>query len=92
MRILVVDNDLLALRYVRDALSKAGFTPVVTGDPQEALALMYEKKPHLVLLDFMLPGIDGIEGSSFQKSQIRFRCFHAQALVGRVGGIRLGQS
>ena len=60
-RILVVDDDLLALRYVRDALSKAGYTPIVTGNPEEALALMYEKKPHLALLDFMLPGTDGIE-------------------------------
>ena len=61
VRILVVDDDLLALRYVRDALSKAGYTPIVTGDPQEALALMYEMKPQLALLDLMLPGIDGIE-------------------------------
>ena len=61
LRILVVDDDLLALRYVRDALSKAGYTPIVTGDPQEALALMYEMKPQLALLDLMLPGTDGIE-------------------------------
>ena len=61
IRILVVDDDLLALRYVRDALSKAGYTPIVTGDPQEALAFMHEQKPHLALLDLMLPGTDGIE-------------------------------
>ena len=61
VRILAVDDDPQALKYVRDALSKAGYTPIVTGDPQEALALMYEKKPHLVLLDLMLPGTDGIE-------------------------------
>jgi len=61
MRILVVDDDLLALRYVRDTLANAGYTPLVTGDPQEALVLMYEKKPHLALLDLMLPGKDGID-------------------------------
>ena len=61
LRILAVDDDLLALRYVRDALSKAGYMPIVTGNPEEALALMYEKKPHLALLDLMLPGTDGIE-------------------------------
>lgn len=60
-RILAVDDDLLALRYVRDTLSRAGFMPFVTGDPEEALALTYEKKPHLALLDIMLPGTDGIE-------------------------------
>jgi len=61
MRILVVDDDLLALRYVRDTLAKAGYTPILTGDPQEALVLMYEKNPHLALLDLMLPGTDGID-------------------------------
>ena len=61
VRILVVDDDLLALRYVRDVLTKARYTPIVTGDPQEALTLMYETKPQLALLDLMLPGIDGIE-------------------------------
>ena len=50
-----------ALRYVRDALSKAGYTPIVTGDPEEALRLVEEEKPHLALLDLMLPETDGIE-------------------------------
>ncbi len=61
VRILAVDDDLQALRYVRDALAKAGYTPIVTGDPQEASALMYEKRPQLALLDLILPGTDGIE-------------------------------
>ena len=61
VRILAVDDDLQALRYVRDALAKAGYTPIVTGDPQEAPVLMYERRPHLALLDLMLPGTDGIE-------------------------------
>ena len=61
VRILAVDDDPQALRYVRDALSGAGYTPIVTGDPEEALRLMAEKKPRLALLDLMLPGADGIE-------------------------------
>ena len=61
VRVLAVDDDPQALRYVRDALASAGYTPVVTGDPGEALRLVAEEKPDLVLLDLMLPGIDGIE-------------------------------
>ena len=61
VRVLAVDDDPQALRYVRDALSKAGYEPVVTGDPAEALRLVAEEKPDLVLLDLMLPGTDGIE-------------------------------
>ena len=59
--ILVVDDDPQALRYIRDALSKEDFTPIVTADPKEALLLTEEKKPHLVLLDLVLPDADGID-------------------------------
>ena len=60
-RILVVDDDPLTLRYVRDALAAAGYAPVVTGDPQEVPDLLTREKPRLVLLDLVLPGVDGIE-------------------------------
>ena len=60
-RILVVDDDPQTLRYVRDALTKAGYAPVLTGDPEEALSQVEANDPHLVLLDLMLPGTDGIE-------------------------------
>ena len=60
-RILAVDDDPQTLRHVRDALSRAGYVPVVTGDPQEALLMLREQQLHLVLLDLALPGTDGIE-------------------------------
>ncbi len=60
-RILVVDDDPLTLRFVRDSLSAAGYLPFVTGDPQDVPHLINAKKPELVLLDLMLPGTDGIE-------------------------------
>ena len=60
-RILVVDDEPHALRYIRDVLSKSGYDPIVTGEPQEVDRLIAEKRPHLVLLDMMLPGVDGID-------------------------------
>ena len=60
-RVLCVDDDPQMLRYVRDALAKAGYAPVVTGDPEEVSRLMAEETPRLVLLDMMLPGSDGME-------------------------------
>ena len=59
-RILAVDDDPHALRYIRDALSKSGYEPIVTGDPDDVLHLIQEEEPDLVLLDLMLPGTDGI--------------------------------
>ena len=60
-RILAVDDDPMTLRYLRDALSKADYFPIVTTDPDEALRLVESERPNLVLLDLMLPGSDGIE-------------------------------
>ncbi len=56
----MLDDDPETLRYVRKVLSEAGYKPIVTADPEEALPLMEENRPHLVLLDLMLPGADGI--------------------------------
>ena len=61
LRILAVDDDPQALRYVCDAISKAGYAPIVTGDPGDVPRLMEEENPHLALPDLMLPGSDGIE-------------------------------
>ena len=60
-RILAVDDDPMTLRYLRDVLSKAGYFPTVTTDPDEALRLVESERPNLVLMDLMLPGSDGIE-------------------------------
>ena len=60
-RILAVDDDPQTLRYVRDVLSKAGYSVAVTADPEEVPRLIEDNPPDLVLLDLMLPGTDGIE-------------------------------
>ena len=60
-RVLVVDDDPRALRFVRDALSDAGFAPLVTGSPQDLSRIIRTERPRLVLLDLMLPDVNGIE-------------------------------
>ena len=61
VRVLAVDDDPMVLRYLRDALTQAGYLPIVTTDPGEALRLVDTERPNLVLLDLLLPGSDGIE-------------------------------
>ena len=60
-RVLAVDDDPQALRYVREVLTRAGYVATVTADPSEVLTLVVEERPDLVLLDLMLPGTDGIQ-------------------------------
>ena len=60
-RILVVDDDPQALLYVRDTLTTVGYAVVETGEPRELSRVIRAEKPHLVLLDLMLPGTDGIK-------------------------------
>ena len=60
-RILVVDDDSLALRSMRETLEDAGYDPIVTGDPRDLSLILRTEKPRLVLLDLMLPETDGLE-------------------------------
>ena len=60
-RILVVDDDPRMLRFARDALSGAGYAPLVTGGAEDIEQAIRGERPRLVLLDLMLPGADGIE-------------------------------
>ncbi|MCY3646807.1 MAG: ATP-binding protein [Chloroflexi bacterium] len=60
-RILAVDDDPQTLLHVRDSLTRAGYEPILTGDPDAVDRLIAEHRPHLVLLDLMLPEVDGIE-------------------------------
>ena len=60
-RVLVVDDDPLARRYMRDALARADYFPIVTDDPDDVPRLVEEERPHLVLMDLVLPGSDGVD-------------------------------
>ncbi|OGO30781.1 MAG: DNA-binding response regulator [Chloroflexi bacterium RBG_16_56_11] len=61
MRILVVDDDPEILSVVRRGLAYEGYTVDTATDGAEALSKSREKEPDLVLLDVMMPGMDGIE-------------------------------
>jgi two-component system phosphate regulon response regulator PhoB len=60
-RILVVEDEPDLLEAVVFALKKEGMKPIPCQDGEQALQLVKERRPDLVLLDLMLPGLDGIE-------------------------------
>jgi DNA-binding response OmpR family regulator len=59
--ILVVDDDPTVSDVVRRYLERAGFEVRLAADGQAALASFARDRPDLVVLDLMLPGIDGLE-------------------------------
>jgi two-component system phosphate regulon response regulator PhoB len=59
--ILVVDDEEDIRELVRYNLSKSGFNVVTAATGEEALQIAQQTKPMLVVLDIMLPGIDGLE-------------------------------
>jgi len=61
MRILVVDDDPEIVSFVRRGLAYEGYTVVTAADGKEALTKAHDKEPDLIILDIMMPGIDGIE-------------------------------
>jgi two-component system response regulator AtoC len=59
--VLVVDDESLTLRTINRGLTAEGFEVFTAGSGEEALKIFEEEKPDLVLLDIVLPGIDGVE-------------------------------
>ncbi len=60
-KILVVDDEPKLVRVVREYLEHDGYRVVSAGDGREALARFRQERPDLVVLDLMLPEIDGLE-------------------------------
>ncbi|HWT25099.1 MAG TPA: response regulator transcription factor [Solirubrobacteraceae bacterium] len=59
--VLVVDDEPTIAEVVARYLARAGYEPVVCGDGAAALSLATERRPDLIVLDLMLPRLDGLE-------------------------------
>ncbi|MDD4806923.1 MAG: response regulator, partial [Oscillospiraceae bacterium] len=60
-KILVVDDDQNICELLRLYIEKENFEVVIANDGRQALTLFDEQNPDLVLLDIMLPEMDGWE-------------------------------
>ena len=59
MKILVIEDEAKTARFLRKGLSEAGFVVDVAGDGEDGLNLTLETEFDLIVLDLMLPGLDG---------------------------------
>jgi len=60
-KILIVDDDPLAVKLMRLALAAEGFEVTTALDAREGLLAVQTEQPDLILLDIMMPGVDGLE-------------------------------
>src|SRR5512147_2661991 len=60
-RVLVVDDDAKTVELVKLYLNRDGYQVATAYDGNEALRLARETHPDLIVLDIMLPGVDGLE-------------------------------
>jgi len=61
VRILVVDDEPAVTDLLAYNLRKAGYEPLLAADGSEALRLARESNPDLILLDLMIPEVDGLD-------------------------------
>ncbi|MCX7994729.1 MAG: sigma-54 dependent transcriptional regulator [candidate division WOR-3 bacterium] len=59
--ILIIDDEVLTLNNLKRALEKEGYEIFLADSGETGLKIFHEHLPNLVLVDLMLPGIDGIE-------------------------------
>ena len=81
--VLVVDDDPNAIDIVRTFLEAKGYRVATAKDGSEALAQLEEVRPDLVLLDVMMPGMDGWEVARVIKNHPSFGSTRVVMLTAR---------
>ena len=71
--ILVVDDDPLVVKILRDPLERAGYDVNVACHGLEALKKVKEKRPDLIILDILMPLLDGFKVARLLKFDKRFK-------------------
>jgi DNA-binding response OmpR family regulator len=94
MRVLVVEDDVQLARQIASALTEAGHDPIIVHDGERALDKTKQKPFDLIVLDVILPGIDGFDVLRHLRSEhmaSRVLMLTARGEVkDRVTGLQLG--
>jgi DNA-binding response OmpR family regulator len=91
--VLVVDDDDLLRRSLAFSLEQAGFEARTAASAEDAIAIAIQKHPDIVLLDIMLPGMDGLEALRYFHDKIGVPVIFLTARrrqVDQIVGLELG--
>jgi DNA-binding response OmpR family regulator len=91
--VLLVDDDDLFRRSLAFSLEKAGFEARTAASAEDAIAMTIQKHPDIVLLDIMLPGMDGLEALRYFHDKISVPVIFLTARrrqVDQIVGLELG--
>jgi DNA-binding response OmpR family regulator len=80
-KILVVDDEISLQETLAYNLTREGYQVEVAGDGNQALHLARTSKPDLVILDVMLPGLDGFEVCRILRQEANIPVFNADRRV-----------
>ena len=82
-KILVVDDEPHLVKLLQARLEKNGYSVIVASDGQEALDKTYQENPDLIILDIMLPHIDGYHVCKTLRSDEKYKAIPIIMLTGR---------
>jgi len=92
-RILIVDDDPLIVKILKDPLIKEGYKVHVANHGLEALQRVKSQQPDLIILDILMPLLDGFKTARLLKFDKRFRDIPIIVLTSRAteGERRMGE-
>ena len=73
MKILVVDDEIEIQNSLRESLERAGYQVVTAEDGMKAVEMAHAEMPDLILLDLLLPALDGFRVLRLLKSDERYQ-------------------
>ncbi|MGB7295349.1 MAG: response regulator [Candidatus Aminicenantales bacterium] len=70
-KILVIDDDILTRNMLRSTLTQSGYDVIMASNEEEGIQKAAEESPRLIILDIMMPGMDGADVAGFLKTNAK---------------------
>lgn len=89
--ILIVDDEYLIANILSFALEDEGFLTVTAGSGREALEILDRERPDLIITDYMMPGMTGLEFADVVRNQHQGRDVPIMLMSGAQGYLGAGR-